>query len=152
MQFDQERNLLMCRMSSGIIYFVQLFKHPLESHAQILEMMQHYLPVKNEKQAEGVNKFCWVSRLNCYCEGTKLGYLRIRSAEDKGNCILQFPMTFTDKIRLLQHDKTKNLLFAASNDGYCVAWKLPPEWCPSWMEKKLRELRMEQGQKLFARI
>jgi len=33
MQLDQDRNMLLCRMSSGIIYFVQLFKHPLESHA-----------------------------------------------------------------------------------------------------------------------
>lgn len=114
--------------------------------------MQHYPQETNDKNQENVNKFCWIGRLNSYCEGTKLGYLKMRSAEDKGNCILQFPTMFTDKVRLLRYDKTKNIMFAASRDGTCAAWKLPPEWCPQWLDKKIRDIRLEQGQKLFSGI
>lgn len=150
MQFDVERNLLVCRMSSGVLYFVQLFKAPLESHAQIIECMAHYNPT--DKNVETISQFCWVSRLGSYCEGTKLGFIKFRQADGKGLCNLQLPMLFTDKVKLLVHDRTKNLLFATSRDGQAFAWKLPPEWCPPWLEKKLREIRLEQGQSLFKGI
>lgn len=130
MYFDQERRQLICRMSSGIIYFFALVRN----NVQILEMHEHYKPLNKDKGEESVNKFCWISRLNCYCEGTKLGFLKIRVGEHGGECNLQFPMIFFEKVRMLHHDKTKNILFAASSDGQCYAWKLPPEWQPKWME------------------
>jgi len=84
MQFDQERRLLICRMSSGVIYFVQTFRPPEESSTFIIEMMQHYKKTKNEKDADNINKICWMSRLNCYCEGTKYGFLKMRDYRNKG--------------------------------------------------------------------
>ena len=133
-------------MSSGVIYFVQTFRPPEESSTFIIEMLEHYKKVKNEKDSDNINKFCWMSRLNCYCEGTKFGFLKMRDYRNKGQCILQLPLLFGDKVRLLHHDKTKNLLFAASRDGQYFAWKLPPEWSPDWIEKKLREIRLNAGQ------
>ena len=148
MFFDHERRQLICRMSSGIIYFFAMVKN----QAQILELHEHYKATKNDKGLENVNKFCWISRLNCYCEGTKLGFLKIRVGDHGGECHLQFPMIFFDKIRLLHHDKTKNILFAASSDGQCFAWKLPPEWQAPWIEKKLINLRREANEWRFQKM
>ena len=146
MHFDQERNMLFCRMSTGILYIVQLFKYPVESSAFIGDMFQNYKESKNEKNPENTSRFCWVSRLNCYCEGTKLGFLKMRETQNKSECVLQLPVQFSDKVRLLYHDRTKNLLFAASKDGQYYAWKLPPEWQDPKLDKKLKELRRAQAE------
>lgn len=57
MHLDTIYNILVCRMKSGIIYFVKLFQAPKEKNAFLLEMMQHYQPVKNEKNQEQISTF-----------------------------------------------------------------------------------------------
>ena len=76
-----------------------------------------------------------------------MGYLRIRdlSSNSKGACVLQFECDFTEKVRMLYHNRVKNLMFAASKDGLLCVFKLPPEWGPKWIDEKLRELRMAKG-------
>jgi hypothetical protein len=76
-----------------------------------------------------------------------MGYLRIRdlSSISKGACVLQIEHNFRDEVRILYHFKVKNLMFAASEDGRMCFWKLPPEWGPTWIDEKLRELRMVKG-------
>jgi hypothetical protein len=114
---DQERNIIFCRMSSGLLYLVQLFKPPMEGSAFIGDMFQNYKEIKGEKNQENISRFCWITRLNCYCEGTKHGLLKMRETQNKSECVFQLPVLFNDKVRLLHHDKTKNLFFAASKDG-----------------------------------
>ena len=144
MHLDTVGNILVCRMSSGIIYLVKLFQPPRDENAFFLEMMEHYKPKPNEKNPENISEMCMIQRLQCYCEGTKMGYLRIRDYNSKGECLLQFQCDFTEKVRMLYHDKLKNLLFAASKDGSLCVWKLPPEWSPKWIEDKLKELRLNR--------
>jgi hypothetical protein len=78
---------------------------------------ENYPEIKNEKNTDNISRFVFVSRLNCYCEGTKLGYLKMRTPNKQSECLMQLPIQFTEKVRLLYHDKAKNLLFAASKDG-----------------------------------
>lgn len=84
LQLDLEKNLLLCRMSTGVIYFIQLFQAPNEQNASIIEAVDSYKGNEDEK----ISRFCWISRLDSYVEGTNLGHLRVREISNRGDCML----------------------------------------------------------------
>ena len=76
MHLDLDRNMLLCRMQTGVVYFLQLFRPPNESNTMIVETMEHYK--ESTDKTDGLSRICWLPKLNCYCEGTRYGIVRIR--------------------------------------------------------------------------
>ena len=54
--------------------------------------------------------------------------------------MLSHLMIFTDKITTLHYNKTENILFIGSKDGYFQIFKLPKEWRAPEIENIEREL------------
>jgi hypothetical protein len=143
MHLDNDRKLLMCRMMDGIVYFLQLFRPPNEASALIVEMMEHYKD--STDKTDGLSRICWLPKLNCYCDGTRYGIIRVRTMTGKGECLLQVKTGLNGKVRLMLHDKSRHLMFLAGSDGQLIVWKLPAEWQPTWLDQRLREIRLQQG-------
>lgn len=96
-------------------------------------------------KTDGLSRICWLPKLNCYCEGTRYGIVRVRQIGAKGECLLQLKPGLADKVRLMVHDRHKHLVFLAGSDGQLIVWKIPAEWQPKWLDQKLREIRLQQG-------
>jgi hypothetical protein len=90
LDLDNHRNILMCQMKQGQIYCIQLINQR-QVKSTIIEDINSY--GAGDKKDKGENKdniaqFRWLSRMSCYCEGTKLGYMKIRDVEKKGEVLL----------------------------------------------------------------
>lgn len=88
--------------------------------------------------------------MSCYCEGTQKGLLRIRDVEKGGECILMLRTQFTEKVRMIHYNKTKNVLFVASKDGQFRIWKIPHEWRSKVIDE--REMNAEYERRRKAKI
>jgi hypothetical protein len=79
-----------------------------------LEAIDSYKSSKNKEQ---LTQFKVMSRMQSYCEGTNLGYIRIRDPGKLGECLLNLMTNFTDKVEMIHYSKEKNILFGSSKDG-----------------------------------
>lgn len=103
---------MICRAKSGPISVVQLINRGSIKSA-IIERIDSY----DGNKEDSLQRFRWLSRMSCYCEGTQKGLLRIRDIEKGGECILMLRSDFTERVKLVHYNKLKNVLFVASKDG-----------------------------------
>ena len=83
---------------------------------------------KNALNKDTLSQFKVMSRMQSYCEGTKLGYLKIRDPGKAGECLMSLQTGFSDKVEMVHYNKEKNVLFASSRCGQFRVWKVPHEW------------------------
>jgi len=83
LNLDDNRNILICRMKSSVVYCVQLL-HNQESKSTIIESVDSY----RDQKEDSISQFMWLSRMSCYTEGSKMGLLKIRDLERAGQCIM----------------------------------------------------------------
>lgn len=97
---------------------------------------------------DALSRFQWLSRMSCYCEGTQKGSLRIRDIEKGGECIIMLQTQFTEKVRMIHYNKTKNVLFVASRDGSFRIWKIPHEWRSKVIDDREMNAEYERRRKI----
>ena len=68
-----------------------------------------------------------------------MGYMKIRDVEKKGEVLLALQSNFTESVKMLHYNQTKNVLFASSKDGQFRVWKVPHEWRAKSIDEKERE-------------
>ena len=68
-------------MKSSSILILTLIRKQ-EHKSTIIERVRH------EGSEDIVTSFKWISRMNCYLEGSSKGLLRVRDIEKKGECFL----------------------------------------------------------------
>lgn len=142
MDLDRDRNILLCRSKSGVVSVVQLINRGVVK-STVIEMIKSY----EGNREDNLNRFKWLSRMSCYCEGTQKGLVRIRDVEKGGECILMLQTAFTDRVRLIHYNKLKNVLFAASKDGQFRVWKIPHEWRSRIIDDREMNAEYERRQK-----
>ena len=123
MSLDGNRNALIVRSKTGLIYYIQIMSRTLIKSA-VIETVSSY---KGDK-TDSLTRFNWLSRMSCYCEGTAKGSIKIKDIEKEGECIMILQTGFTDKVVMVHYNKEKNVLFAAGKDGEFRVWKIPHEW------------------------
>ena len=82
--------------------------------------------------------------MQSYCEGTNLGYIRIRDPGKLGECLLNLMTNFTDKVEMINYSKEKNIIFGSSKDGQFKIWKVPHEWRNKAISDKEGEAEYER--------
>jgi len=142
MNLDTTKNILVCRMKSSRIYCIQLIPRG-EFKSTIIERVDTYSGLEKEER-DGIHRFQWLSRMSCYCEGTNKGYLKLRDVENAGESLMRLNTTFSDKVCLLDYNRTKNVLFAGCRDGKFMVWKIPTEWRARWVDKKEQDAEFER--------
>ena len=83
--FDPLSLSLFCRSKLGEIAQIQLIYKQRHVKSLKLEKVDSY---KNTKNKEWLTKFKVMSRMASYCEGTNLGFIRIRDPLKAGECLL----------------------------------------------------------------
>ena len=109
----------------------------------VIEKIDSYKSATNK---DLLTKFKVMSRMQSYCEGTRLGYIKIRDPGRAGECLLNLQSNFTDKVEMLHYSKEKNVLFASSKDGQFKVWKVPHEWRNKAISEKEIEAEYERRQ------
>ena len=84
--------------------------------------------------------------MGSYCEGTNLGFIRIRDPGKLGECLMSLTTNFTDKVEMIHYSKEKNVLFGSSKDGKFKVWKVPHEWRNKSINDKEVEAEYERRQ------
>ena len=97
-----------------------------------------------EEKKDNISEFKWLSRMSCYCEGTRYGFMKIRDIERKGECIIQLQGGFTEQVKMIHYNENKNVLFASSKDGQFKVWKMPHEWRAKSIDRKEMEAEYER--------
>lgn len=78
-------------MRSSSILIITLIRKQ-EHKSTIIERVRH------DVADDPVTSFKWISRMNCYLEGSSKGLLRVRDIEKKGECFLQLPSGCNERI------------------------------------------------------
>jgi len=86
LDMDLEGTMLNVRLKSSHLYQINLIKRDLYSSFVNLRV-NNYDQKINKDEKDSISKFKWMSRMNCYAEGTKKGYLRIRDIWNDGECL-----------------------------------------------------------------
>jgi 1-deoxy-D-xylulose 5-phosphate reductoisomerase len=63
-----------------------------------------------------------------YFEGSLRGKVWIRDIYMETEKMMMIPSDFTDKIKQIDYNADKNLVFMSSRDGRFKCWKLPTQW------------------------
>lgn len=143
--FDPETNGLFARSKLGTIYyFIMILKQSSQVHCIEMETIDSY---KNAVNKDVLTEFKHMPRMQSYVEGTRLGYMKIRSPHNNGESLLHLQTGFTDKVAMLHYNAEKNVLFAASKDGQFRVWKIPHEW----KNRSIYEKQKEANYKLHVR-
>lgn len=70
--------------------------------------------------------------------------MKIRDIERKGECIIQLQGGFTEQVKMIHYNESKNVLFASSKDGQFKVWKMPHEWRAKSIDRKEMEAEYER--------
>jgi len=133
LSIDRSMNLVTALDQRGTLTCLQMSQRNPKLHEQTAQILGAY-----DQNLEGyrTRKFKWLSRHNMpnstlngtILEGSLKGKIWVRDIFRSGGRFLKVPTDFTDKIKDIQYDSEKNVVFVACRDGRIKCWKMPLHW------------------------